>query len=162
MRDVAQLWANFFVAEAGAAAALAGLVFVAVSINLGRVLEFPSLPRLALETLGTFGGVLVVCTLGLVPAQPVWAFGAEVGAVAALAGAWQALTFRQRFRLERQYGGFVARTALTALPALCFAAAAARLVRGDGAGVYWLVPGTLLSFVAGLYGAWVLLVEIHR
>jgi hypothetical protein len=28
--------------------------------------------------------------------------------------------------------------------------------------VYWIVPGVLLSFAAGVYGAWVLLVEIQR
>jgi len=37
-------WANFFVAEVGASAALAGLVVVATSINLSRILLFPQLP----------------------------------------------------------------------------------------------------------------------
>jgi hypothetical protein len=29
-------------------------------------------------------------------------------------------------------------------------------------GVYWIVPGVLLSFFAGILGAWILLVEIQR
>jgi hypothetical protein len=33
-------WENFFVAEAGASAALLGLLFVAVSISLAKVLEY--------------------------------------------------------------------------------------------------------------------------
>ena len=33
-------WSNLFVAAAGASAALAGLVFVAVSINIERILKF--------------------------------------------------------------------------------------------------------------------------
>ena len=37
-------WANFFFAEVGASAALVGLLFVAVSINLKRILEVPGLP----------------------------------------------------------------------------------------------------------------------
>jgi len=32
-------WANFFVAEVGASAALVGLLFVAVSINLTKIIE---------------------------------------------------------------------------------------------------------------------------
>jgi len=36
------------------------------------------------------------------------------------------------------------------------------LIAGRSAGVYWIVPGVLLSFAAGVFGAWVLLVEIQR
>jgi hypothetical protein len=34
-------WEGLFIAEAGASAALAGLLFVAVSINLTKILEVP-------------------------------------------------------------------------------------------------------------------------
>ncbi len=42
-----QEWHDLFVAVAGAAAALGGLIFVAVSLNLDQVLQLPSLPPLA-------------------------------------------------------------------------------------------------------------------
>ena len=38
-------WQNFFIAEVGAAAALTGLLFVAVSINLKQILSFPTVPK---------------------------------------------------------------------------------------------------------------------
>src|ERR1039457_5121174 len=37
-------WGSFLAAEVGAGAALTGLLFVAVSINLARILSFPKLP----------------------------------------------------------------------------------------------------------------------
>ena len=37
-------WSELFVATAGAGAALAGLVFVAVSINIDRILKLPGMP----------------------------------------------------------------------------------------------------------------------
>ena len=44
-------WESFFLGEVGATAALTGLLFVAVSINLRPILEYPWLPALAGETL---------------------------------------------------------------------------------------------------------------
>jgi hypothetical protein len=44
MGNQPDLWQNYFVAQAGAAAALAGLVFVAVSLNLKIILRYPHLP----------------------------------------------------------------------------------------------------------------------
>jgi hypothetical protein len=45
---------------------------------------------------------------------------------------------------------------------LPFVAGSLSLMLGHGGGLYWLVAGTLASFVAGLIDAWVLLIEILR
>ena len=71
-------WSDLFVATAGASAALAGLVFVAVSINLERILEFAGLPERALQTLLLLLGVVVVSIIGLIPGQSDTALGAEL------------------------------------------------------------------------------------
>jgi hypothetical protein len=51
---------------------------------------------------------------------------------------------------------------VTAVPSLCFAVGGISLAGQIGGGIYWLVPGTLLTFVGAAYNAWVLLVEIIR
>ena len=44
-------WENFNIAEVGASAALLGLLFVGVSINLARIISLPGLPNRALLAL---------------------------------------------------------------------------------------------------------------
>ena len=71
-------WESLFVAEAGASAALAGLLFVALSINLERILKGTGLPGRAGEAIVLLLTVLVVSTFGLVPGQSPRVPGAEV------------------------------------------------------------------------------------
>jgi modulator of FtsH protease len=155
-------WANFFVAEVGAAAALSGLVFVAVSINLTRILAIAHLPDRAAETLFLLLGVLVVATFGLVPGQGEVAFGLEVAGtgVAVWGVCVRSQVVAYRDPAARQW--LLHRIVWTQLATLPFVIGGGLLVRGHPAGLYWLVPGVLASFSAGMQNAWVLLIEILR
>src|SRR5580658_4933303 len=84
MDEIATGWANFFAAEVGAAAALSGLVIVAISINLQRILSFPQLPGLAAEMLIMLVGALLICSFGLMPDQTPKLFGGEIFGAALL------------------------------------------------------------------------------
>ena len=156
-------WENFFVAEAGASAALAGLIFVAVSINLSKVLEFPSLPGRAAEALMGLMSILFISTFALIPAQPARALGMEIGALGALlwgAGIW---TRVRGYREEKQHPSWViTRFILGQVATLPFVLAGWTLFHGAGGGLLWCVVGTLGGFVQAAVGAWVLLVEILR
>ncbi len=152
-------WDNFFVAEAGAAAALAGLLFVSISINLARILAFPSLPPRAAESLSALLAVLVVSLLALVPHQSVKSLGAQVALLGLLL--WIGLS-AALVRAGRPQHRALLRVLINQLPPLMFVAAGLMLYAGHPAGLYWLVPATLLAFAAGILGAWVLLIEILR
>jgi len=52
-------WSEFLVAIAGASSALTGLVFVALSINLARIIELPGVSGRAAETLIVLAGALI-------------------------------------------------------------------------------------------------------
>lgn len=156
-------WENFFVAEVGAAAALTGLLFVAVSINLSRVLAYAQLPGRALETLIMLLGALASASLGLVPGQPAKWLGAEILVVGALA--WL-LPVRMQLRVRTRAGDprhwMLTRVVTHELATLPFVACGVSLLTERGGGLYWLVPGVVLAFVAAIANAWVLLVEIQR
>ena len=71
-------WNNFFFAQVGASAALVGLIFVAVSINLTKILSWAPLPDRAFEALLVLLSILITSSLMLVPEQPLALVGIEV------------------------------------------------------------------------------------
>ena len=152
-----------FVAMAGAAAALTGLIFVAVSINLERVLKFPALPPRAVETLSILVGLLVLSVFVLIPGQGPAALGAEMLALGAALATGLLL---KRLRLPRPAGQpltwTVTPVAVILAATLPMAAAGISVLVHGGGGLYWLVPELILGFAGAVLNAWILLVEIHR
>jgi modulator of FtsH protease len=159
-------WQNFFVAAAGATAALTGLLFVAISINLERILSFPSLPGRAGETLVILGIALVVAILGLVPGQDPEVLGVEIVALAVLAIAvplrLQLIARAAEADLRRHPGWFWGRVTSVLLATVPFLIAGLTLIAGAGGGLYWLVPGVCFALIIGVANGWVLLIEILR
>ena len=94
-------WSNFAVASAGAAAALTGLLFVAVSINLQRILELPQLPDRAGGTLGLLLTLLLVSIVLLAPGQPLPATGTEIATMSVLLACGAVLIALRAYRRAR-------------------------------------------------------------
>jgi hypothetical protein len=158
--DFMQEWSNFLVAELGAAAALTGLLFVAVSINLARILAYSHLPARAAESLMTLVSVLFVTTFALIPRQSAESCGIEIAATGVFVWAFQTLALLRTRKNRHQW--YTVRVLMNQIPPIPFVIAGVLLAGSRSSGMYWIVPGTLLSFVAGIFGAWVLLVEIQR
>jgi hypothetical protein len=153
-------WSNFFVAEAGAAAALTGLIIVAVSINLATLLKTKALSGRAAETVALLTGVLVLASFGAVPAQPLWVLGLEFIADGLVLAVGNTIIRRHmgRHPMEpRRLREFIVYGA--SLPLIV---AGVSLIAGTGGGLYWLVPGIVIALVGGVLNTWVLLVEIMR
>jgi hypothetical protein len=157
-------WSAFFIAEVGAAAALAGMLFVALSINLAEIVKDPVLPGRALETVSILGGALLTASLMLLPEQDRPFLGVELIVVAV--AVWAMVTSQEVLRARRTdprfrstLPGQVALGQFATVPAIV---AGALLVAGQPAGYAVLAVGILASFVVALVNAWVLLVEILR
>ena len=156
-------WSGFVTAQVGAAAALTGLLFVAVSINLARILSFPKLPARAAETLAVLLFALTACSLALIP-QGVTLFGGELAGLALCVGG-MTLAVQVRHGPDNAndpWTWYASRVGVTLLPALGYLTAGISCMARSGGGLYWLAPATLLAFVGAVYNAWILLVEIIR
>lgn len=158
------LWSSFLSAELSASAALTGLLFVAVSINLSKILQFRHLTARVAKVLVILVGVLLVSTLCLVPGQSNHALGCELVLAGLLVSSvtsflqWRTGQ-RNAYMTARQKTVFVALALGATFPPLCCGAS---LLYGHGGGLYWLVPGVVISFLAALIDVWVLLIEILR
>jgi modulator of FtsH protease len=156
-------------AAAGAAAVLAGLVFVGVSINLEMIMANPiyGMAGRALEALVLLVAVLVVSTLLLVPGQGMVVAGAEVLVIGI--AQWAAIVAIQLQQLRNLRAlesalrrHFVVRVVLGQVATLPIVAAGVGVLLWGVGGLYLLVAGVMLSMLVAVEEAWVILVEIHR
>jgi len=162
-------WENFFLGQVGAAAALGGLLFVAVSLNLSRILSDATLPDRALVALSLILAVFVMSSLMLLPGQSPLAIGLEAVFVGLAIGA---LGLRTALRTSAGRGGEGAGAGyakstvnwiLFALAILPFPVGGIIAMAGDlRTGLFFVAAAIILSFVKAVLDAWVLLVEINR
>ncbi len=156
--DVAA-WGDLFVACAGAAAALAGLLFVAVSINVERILAFPELPARALQTAVLLLAVIVVSILGLAPATGERAFAIQVLAVGVVATFVVVATM---VRHPGQAKRIPFRVLAVGPGSVLYIVCGISLLAGSGGGLNWALVAIVGAFMGATANAWVLLIEILR
>jgi modulator of FtsH protease len=156
-------WKDLFVAVAGASAALTGLLFVAVSINLERILKFEGLPERALETLLFLVSALLISIVALIPGQSHVALGLELLIVSLIATTviLRLPTLRMSDdAVERSW--VLTRWAVRLAATVPFVVGGASVLAECGGGLYWVVAGIVFAIIGAVASAWVLLVEILR
>jgi hypothetical protein len=159
------MWTNFFAAASSASAALAGLVFVALSVNIRNIIRAPHLPSRAGATIGALMLILVCSMAEMIPQRPA-ALGAEVIIFALCVGWMQVGSARSAFSAHvehhRPLWEAVLNVVLGQVQVLPFLVAGLLLMAGGHGGLYWMAAGCIAVFVFSVLNAWVLLVEILR
>ena len=153
-------WTVFLSVAAGVAATLTGLIFVAVSINLSRILEVPRIANRAAESILQMFGALLISMCALVPGLSSLVLGVEVALIGLML--WIMVTLLQYGAFAREFPRPLISIALAQVATILFCFAGISMATGTLGGLYWLAPGIILSITAGVSNAWVLLVEILR
>jgi hypothetical protein len=156
-------WTDLFVAAAGAGAALAGLVFVAVSINIDRILKLPGIPARALATVLTLLVVVCISIAALIPEQDHVALGIELLVLSGIFSGFSAVLFKRSLAdHEAPRWNLVGRLSVEAIAVIPLLIGSISVLTESGGGLYWIAGGILGAIVGAVTNAWVLLVEILR
>jgi modulator of FtsH protease len=164
-----EAWSDFAIAQLGASAALLGLVFVGISINLKDFVGTRILVNRACEAIVLLASVLIAATAVLIPAQTREVVGVELVAVGALtvlvvarlqAGVTQDVVASGERGPTRS--SIITRRVAGIGSALLIIVAGISLLADGGGGLYWWPAALVTAYLGALVDAWVLLVEILR
>jgi hypothetical protein len=150
-------WQDFGAMIGGASGALTGLLFVAVSLNASRIAGHTGLRASAAQTLVLFITPLIAAAALLTPRQPDWVLGAELIATGLVAG-WVLLAIhRIKHGLadeDLRLIGIFNRPAPSLIAMVLLLTGGVILAAGQGAGLYLLLPASVVAFVSGVLNAW--------
>jgi hypothetical protein len=158
-------WTSFFETGAQTAATLTGLIIVAISVNVQRILTHKHLPARAFAALTAMVVVLTASLSALAP-QPLLAFAVEMDGIAAVALTVHILTYRRyltgHIEAGRPRGERMFSVALAQAQILPLILGAILLTLGKPTGLYGIAAALVVAIVAAVIDSWILLVEILR
>lgn len=155
----------------GAAAALTGLVVVALSLHAKEIMAHPLFRDRAFAAIVALMTQLFLAAAVLVPAQPSLALGLEVGVAAVFwlaRSVWaipyiRANTARLRrgsYEYRRPASHWATEWTVWIAWVTALVASAVELGLGDINGYYWLAAAMVLMFGSQVWSAWVLIAEV--
>lgn len=156
-------WDNFFLLVGGGAATLAGLIFVAMSINPEIIIRNPTHKNRAINMLSGFSAVFMACSFELIEDQYLGALGVEWLILWGIATAIFVRGYVVAIRSGVSSIGLnVPRLAGGTLCYVGEVVAAIFLILGYGAGLYIAAIAMIVLFAFLISGAWLLIIGIYE
>ncbi len=157
-------WVSFSMASAGAAAALTGLIFVGLSINISQILSNSALIDRAFISIILLITALVISLLHLIPGQSNIMFGFEIifsGFVS-----WAVVSKKDiniyRSKNQKFKKLYLFNMAIDQISLIPYIVAGILILANCDCAGYWIAAGMIFSFSKAILDSWVLLVEINR
>jgi hypothetical protein len=159
-----EAWGTFAVIVGSAAAALLGLLFVAVSIKVDAIAASAELRNRSAQTLGLFVTVLFIGVLLAIPGQSLRVLGAELIALAVFTGTVLDVLDRRAKTgaTGQEVGRLLNVVAPNTVTSVLLLSSALVLVSGVHAGLYVLVAPALVALLGGVTSTWLLLIRTTR
>jgi hypothetical protein len=151
-------WSNFFILVGTGAATLAGLVFVALTINLKAVAHDATHRFRAINMLAGFTSVFVISALALMGHQPYLALGVEWLIVSLLAAVINTNGYVQAYRLHSSlYALSLVRIVGGSVCYLGQIVGAVLLILDVETGIYVGAIALVVNFIYLVSGSWLLI-----
>jgi hypothetical protein len=156
-------WSNFFVMAGSGAAALAGLIFVAMSINHHVIIGNKTHKNRAINMLSGFTAIFMASGTALIGNQAPTALGIEWLILWLIATAIFVRGYVVAIRAGMSFIGLnVPRLAGGTLCYIAEVIAAIFLILGHGPGLYIAAIGIVVLFAFLISGAWLLMIGIYE
>jgi hypothetical protein len=160
-------WHDYYHVIGDAAAALMGLLFVSLSLNVKEITRKTNhdLQALAAQTFANFLCLVMFALLFVIPDQGPLGLGLPMLGIDLIFLVVTARHFfRSRHHPSRRWGR-VTMTFRFAIPAICFITVmviAITVLLGNTGGLYWFVPVTILLLWDASLNAWDLLLRLKE
>jgi hypothetical protein len=153
------LWTNFFVLVGTGSAALTGLVFVAISVNLTGVAKDATHMYRAINMLSGFTAVFIISSLALMGHQTHRSLGLEWLIVSLFAAVINTNGYIQGFSLAgSRYALGLVRIVGGSLCYLGQVVGSSMFFFGSGTGIYMSAVALIVNFYFLVSGSWLLIV----
>jgi hypothetical protein len=152
-----EAWSDYGLAVVGGAAALTGLLFVAVSVNSAWFSSSEAHRGRAGQALVLFVIPVVTGILLLIPGQTTTALGIEIAVFGLLVLLVLLVLHSAELKDEPRVLVVIDRLSPRGAITAALIACGASLIAGRFGGLYWLAGAHVGALVAGLFNAWIFL-----